>query len=85
MIVNFFNIATEIPDAVVNKYVKEFNGLAGSRHRDVIIDLRDYIWEILEFVYDNPDELYDKECAKDFVKAMAMKEALVKHGIWFDA
>jgi hypothetical protein len=39
----------------------------------------------MDYVYEDPSMLEDPELKSDYVKAIAMKEALIKHGIYFDA
>jgi hypothetical protein len=85
MMVECFNSEFEIPDLLVEKYVKDFDGLAGSGRYDFVQDLRASIHEMLEIVAEEPELLHEKDCLTDFINSLAMKKALEKHGIYYDA
>ena len=85
MMVQCYGSEFEIPDLLIDKFLKEFDGLAGSGYREGIQQLRDSIEEVVDMIGEEPELLEDKEYATDFVKALAMKEALAKHGILYDA
>jgi len=75
----------EVPDILINKFAKDFEGLAGSGYREGVEQLRAAIWEVIDLIDEEPDLLNEKEYATDFVRALAMKQALANHGILFDA
>jgi hypothetical protein len=75
----------DIPDLLIEKFLKDFDGLAGSGCREDIQNLRDCIEEVVDLVGEEPELLHEKDVATDFVKALAMKQALAKHGILYDA
>ena len=75
----------EIPDQLIDKYFKDFDGLPGSGLRENICQIRDSIYEIVDIVEDDPDILHEEEYLKDFMKALAMKQAMDKLGILYDA
>ena len=85
MMVHYYGSEFEVPDVLIDKFVKDFDGLAGKGLRDGIQQLRDAIWEVLDLVDEEPDLLEEKEYVIDFMRALAMKEALAKHGLLFDA
>ena len=39
----------------------------------------------MDYVYEDPSMLDDPELMGDYVKAIAMKESLIKLGIYYDA
>jgi hypothetical protein len=79
------SILIEVPAHLINKYVKDFEDLAGSKHRESVYMLRDSIDEIMFIIDDNPELLEEPEYKDDYIKAIAMKEALMQHGIYYDA
>jgi hypothetical protein len=78
-------VLIEVPTHLINKYVKDFKDLAGSKHRESVYILRDSIDEIMFIIDDNPELLEEPEYKDDYIKAIAMKEALIQHGIYYDA
>jgi hypothetical protein len=85
MIVEYFDSEFEIPDILIDKYAKDFDGLPGGRCREGVQQIRDSIEEILDIISEEPELLYETEYLTDFVGAMAMKQALSKLGILYDA
>ena len=75
MMVQCYDSEFEIPDFVIDKFIKDFDGLPGSGDRESVLQLRDSVEEML----------YDKSCVADFIQAIAMREALQYHGILHDA
>jgi len=74
----------EIPDIMIEKYIKDFDGLPGNNH-EAVVQLREAINEIIEAVAIEPEILHKREYLSDFVKALAMRQALETHGILYDA
>jgi hypothetical protein len=85
MMVQCYGSEFEIPDQLIDKYFKDFDGLPGSGLRENICQIRDSIYEIVDIVEDDPDILHEEEYLKDFMKALAMKQAMDKLGILYDA
>jgi hypothetical protein len=75
----------EIPDLLVDKYVDEFEGLPGGKNYESVCVLRDLIENIIDMVYDDPDIIKEPEYQDDFIRAIAMQEAMKQHGIYYDA
>jgi hypothetical protein len=75
----------DVPDLLVSMFLKDFDSLPGSGCRDSICQLRGSIDEILEIVAHDPQVLSLPDCHKDFIRALAMKQALNKLGILYDA
>jgi hypothetical protein len=85
MMVKYCDSEFEIPDVMIEKFVLDFNVLPGSAHRDGVYQLRDSINEVIDLISEEPDLLHDNEYLDDFIKALAMRQALAKHGILYDA
>ena len=75
----------EIPDLLIDKFLKDFDSLPGSGYREGICQIRDSIDEVLEIVEEEPDILEEPEYLLDFIRALAMKQALGKLGILYDS
>jgi len=85
MKVECHNEEFEIPDLLVDKFVKDFEGLPGSgKNREVSL-LRDSVSSVLDLISEDPDMLEEPEYLSDFIKALAMKKAMERHGIFYDA
>lgn len=85
MLVECYGSEFEIPEFLIDKFVKDFEGLPGSGNRESVVRLRDAIDEILDVVSEEPDILNEKEYMADFVRALAMQKALSELGILHDA
>lgn len=75
----------DIPDLVIDKYMKDFEGLPGSGQRESIMQLRMSIDDILDYISEEPEMLEDITIRADFVKALAMQQAMGELGILYDA
>ena len=85
MQVEYFGSEFEIPDILIDKFVKDFDGLPGSGAHESVLELRESIAEVVDYVSEDPDALHEPEILIDFLRALAMKTALEKHGIFYDA
>ena len=75
----------EIPDLLIDKFLKDFDSLPGSGYREGICQIRDSIDEVLEIVAEEPDIIEEPEYLTDFIRALAMKQAMDKLGILYDS
>ena len=75
----------DIPDLLVNKFVKDFNSLPVSGYREGICQIRESIGEILDVVAEDPEMLHEPEYLSDFLRALAMKQAMDNLGILYDS
>ncbi len=80
-----YDIEIEIPDIMIDKYIKDFDTLPGSGQYESICQLRGAIWEVIDIVADDPDIIEEPEYLTDFIKALAMKKAMETHGIYLDS
>ena len=85
MLVECYGEEFEIPDLLIDQFIKDFGGLPGGKHREGVLQIRGSIDEILDIVADDPEMLYEKEYLDDFIKALAMKQALGDLGILYDS
>ena len=85
MLVECLGSEFEIPDLLIDKFIKDFDGLPGSGAHESVMEIRYSIDEVVEYVAEDPDALHEPEILADFLKALAMKKALEKHGILYDA
>ena len=80
-----FGSEFEIPDVLIHKYIKDFEALPGSGARDSIMQLRMNIGDILDYIAEEPEMLHEFDIRADFVKALAMQQAMGELGILYDA
>lgn len=85
MLVKCFDEDFEVPDLLIEKYIKDFDGLPGNRHYEAVVMIRENITDIIDMVADFPETVEDPEQMADFIRALAMKKAMEKHGIFYDA
>jgi hypothetical protein len=85
MKVECYGMEIEVPDLLIDKFIKDFDSLPGSGARDSVCQLRETIGEILDILDEDPEILEDKDYKQDFVQAMAMREAMIELGILYDA
>ena len=85
MKVKFYSAEFDIPELMIDKFIKDFDTLAGSGKRQEIRMLRDSIGNIFEVIAQDPEILHEPEYLSDFIQAMAMKKAMETHGIFYDA
>ena len=75
----------EVPDLLVEKFLKDFETLPGSGYREGVYQIRDSISQILDIVADEPEILEEPEYHTDFIRALAMKQAMGTLGILLDS
>lgn len=85
MLVQCYDSEFDIPEFLIDKFVKDFEGLPGSGNRESVVQLRNAVEDVLDLVSEEPEILHEKEFLADFVKALAMQEAMGKLGILHDA
>ena len=85
MKVEFYGSEFDIPDLLIDKFSKDFDALPGSGYREGVQRLRDCIDDILDVVAEEPDILEEHEYMTDFLRALAMRQAMNNLGILYDA
>ena len=68
-----------------SRFVHEFECLPGGKNYESICVIRDLIENVIDMVYDDPEIIEEPDFQYDFIKAIAMQEALKRHGIYYDA
>jgi len=85
MEIDCHGITFDVPEILIEKYASDFEGLVGGDHRESVMQLRDSSAEIINLIAENPDLLHNVYNQADFIKSLAIRTALSKHGILFDA
>jgi hypothetical protein len=85
MMVKCYDSEFEIPDLLIAKFIKDFDGLPGNGKHEEVNMLRDSIENVVDVVSEDPEMLHEPEFLTDFIRALAMKKALETHGIMYDA
>ena len=85
MNVECYGSEIEVPDFLIEKYSKDFAGLPGKSMRESVLDLRETVSEILDYVAEDPEILRQPEFLSDFLRALAVRQALKYHGVLYDA
>jgi hypothetical protein len=85
MKIEFYKAEFDVPDLLIDKFVKDFDGLAGNGRNLEVNMLRDSIDSVLDIVTHDPEILHEEDYHSDFIRALAMKTALERHGIFYDA
>lgn len=85
MKVKFHNDYFDVPDLLVEKFIKDYDCLPGSGKYEEINMLRDSIGTVCDVIAEDPELLREPDFLSDFIQAMAMKKALETHGIFYDA
>jgi len=80
-----YNSEFDIPDFVVEKFIDDFKGLPGSGRREPVLQLRVSIEDVLDVVAEEPEILEEAEYMADFIRALAIQQALKHHGLLYDA
>ena len=75
----------DVPEVLIDKFIKDFECLPGSGNRESVLQLRNTVGEILDLVAEEPEILHEKEYLSDFVRALAIQEAMATLGILHDA
>jgi hypothetical protein len=75
----------EVPDYLIQTYIKDFEGLPGSGNRNSVLELRDNVNEVIDFVAQDPEALHEYVIRNDFINALAVRKALEVHGLLHDS
>jgi hypothetical protein len=75
----------EIPEHLIKSYTKDFETLPGSGQRAEVLYLRNSIYEIFDYLAEDPEVIEDPEYRSDFIKAWAVYKALETHGLLHDS
>jgi hypothetical protein len=53
--------------------------------RESVLDLRESVNEVLDYVAEEPEALHEKGILSDFINALAVRQALKTHGLLLDS
>jgi hypothetical protein len=85
MLVACYDSEFEVPDILIEKFLKDFDGLPGSGQRESVCQLRSSTDDIIDIIAEEPELLDEPEYLADFLKALAIQQALRKLGILHDS
>ena len=85
MRVKAFGKSYEIPERLIDSFMIELHEVTQPGNREDLEHVREITGMVLETIEDDPDLMDNKEYEDDFIKAHAMRQALAKYGILFDA
>ena len=85
MLIEDMDCIFEIPDEMIKKYVIEFAGYKKDYDRDAICSMRDTTFLLIEALRADPKALDDVTIVNSFIKAHAMRLAMEKLGMLYDA
>jgi hypothetical protein len=85
MNVEYLGVKIEVPDYLIETYIKQFDGLPGSKNREDVLNLRCTANEVIDYIAEDPEVLYQYEYRNDFINALAVQKALATHGILHDS
>jgi hypothetical protein len=85
MMVEYCGSEFDVPDLIIDKFLKDFDALPGSKYRQGIYELRDTIEDVLSYAAEEPEILDEPEYQVDFIRALAMRQAMSQLGILHDA
>ena len=85
MYVEYLGKRLEVPEHLITSYIKDFEGLPGSGQRNSVLHLRNSVYEVLDYIAEDPEALEEYEYRNDFINALAVHRALEVHGILHDS
>jgi hypothetical protein len=85
MLIEDFDAFFDVPESMIEKYYHEFMQHKTNNDRVSICASRDAAILILLSLREDPDKLNDPFYVNNFIKAHAMREALKKLGVLYDA
>ena len=85
MLVPCYDSKFEVPDTLIHKFLKDFDGLPGSGQRESVCQLRSSVHDIINIIAEEPNLLNEHEYLSDFLKALAIQQALQELGILHDS
>lgn len=74
-----------IPETMINEFMGEFRMVKELNDRESLEEIREMTGLVLETLLADPELMEDKEYEQDYIKAIAMREALARFGILYDA
>jgi len=78
-------VEVHIDADMVEDYVDDFRFLVGGHHREEVLALRRSILTVMTLLWEKPDLLENEGVQSELVRIMAMREAMLELGIFYDA
>ena len=78
-------VEVHIDAEMVEAYVDDFSFLVGGHHRNEVLALRSSVLTVMTLLWEKPDLLENKNIQNELIKIMAMREAMMELGIFYDA
>jgi len=78
-------VEVHIDADMVEDYVDDFRFLVGGHHRKEVLALRSSILTVMTLLWEKPDLLENEGVQSELVRIMAMREAMLELGIFYDA
>ena len=85
MNIEYSGYKIEVPDYLIEKYTKDFDGLPGSGNREAVLQLRGTMYDVIDYIAEDPEALHEVEYRNDFINALAVHRALEVHGLLHDS
>ena len=74
-----------IPENLINQFMLELRPVTEPGERESLEEIRDMTGLVLDTIRNEPELMDNKEDEDDYIKAVAMREALARFGILYDA
>ena len=74
-----------IPENLINQFMLELRPVTEPGERESLEEIRDMTGLVLDTIRSEPELMDHKEYEDDYIKAIAMREALARFGILYDA
>jgi len=74
-----------IPENLINQFMLELRPVTEPGERESLEEIRDMTGLVLDTIRNEPELMDNKEYEDDYIKAVAMREALARFGILYDA
>jgi len=85
MIVEYYNETFNVPDNIIDEYVKGYTELKNIELKEELDILRNCVYQLLILVEKAPRILNKESIRDDFLNTLAMKEALFRLNLLHDA
>jgi len=78
-------VEVHIDADMVEDYIDDFRFLVGGHHREEVLNMRRAIMTVLTMLWEQPDLLENEVVQNELIRIMAMREAMLELGIFYDA
>lgn len=74
-----------IPENLINQFMLELKPVTEPGERESLEEIREMTGLVLDTIRSEPELMENKEYEDDYIKAIAMREALARFGVLYDA